>query len=100
MIKIIKVTGNSLSPFFLPGDFVLTSNFPWTVNQIQTEDFIVFVHREYGVLIKKIVSIDPLDKSILVAGIYPGSIRSETIGRIQREDFIGKVIWHYKKNRF
>ena len=99
MIKIIKVTGESLSPFFLHGDFVLVLNFPWIFNQIHIKDIIVFDHPEYGILIKKVVAVDPRNESITVAGTEPNSITSKAIGPIQKEDMIGKVIFHIKKPR-
>jgi len=36
MLKIIKVTGSSLSPFFLPGDYVLVNTYRSHENSISS----------------------------------------------------------------
>lgn len=92
MLKIIKVTGNSLSPFFLPGDYVLVWSAPRRFDQLAQGDFIVFDHIEFGRLIKKIVQNDPGQRSIQVEGIHPDSISGQVLGKIFYKDVLGKVI--------
>jgi len=99
MINIIKVTGNSLSPFFLPGDFVITVKTSWIVKNLQVGHVIIFNHSDYGVLVKKISSIDPVKQLIVVSGTHPESIDSKTFGPVNFKDITGKVIWHIKKPR-
>ncbi len=99
MIKIIKVTGNSLSPFFLSGDFVITIKTPWIVKKLQVGDIIIINHLEHGVLVKKIISIDPVKQLIVVSGTHPKSIDSKTFGPVNFQEVTGKVIWHIKKTR-
>ena len=99
MISIIKVTGNSLSPFFLPGDFVITIKTSWMFKKLQVGNIIVFNHIDYGVLIKKITSIDSAQQLLVVSGTHAGSIDSKTLGTINFHEVIGKVIWHIKKSR-
>jgi phage repressor protein C with HTH and peptisase S24 domain len=99
MIKIIKVTGKSLSPIFLPGDYVITSKSKFLIKEFRLNDFIVFFHPALGVLIKKILDIDPGEKTFKVAGTNPSSISSRSLGNVHQNDIIGKVIWHFKKPR-
>lgn len=96
MIKIIKVAGESLSPFFLPGDYVLLgtkSFYPW---KIQPGDFIVFDHAKYGRMIKKVLDYDPNTDHYHVSGTHPLSLNSDQIGPISSLDVIGKVLFHLK----
>ena len=92
MLKIIKVTGNSLSPFFLPGDYVLVWGAPRRFNQLTQGDFVVFDHIKYGRLIKKVVQNDPSQRSLRVKGVDPDSISSQVLGEILYRDVLGKVI--------
>ena len=99
MLKIIKVAGNSLSPFFLPGDYVLIGKNIWSAKGYVPGDFIVFNHPVNGLMIKKVLSIDPAANTFEVAGTHPLSVDSSSLGRIQRRDILGKVLWHIKKPR-
>lgn len=93
MIKIIKVTGESLSPFFLPGDYVVVSRSPLLAGKLQKGDMIVFHHPDHGRMIKEIAAV-PDQHHLIVTGYRPGSIDSSTFGPIPRTAVIGKVIWH------
>jgi phage repressor protein C with HTH and peptisase S24 domain len=93
MIKFIKVTGDSLSPAYKEGDYVMLITVPFL--SFKRGDTIVFRHTQYGTMIKNIDSIDS-DK-IFVVGTHPLSIDSRQFGPIQRGDVEGKVIWHIKK---
>ncbi len=99
MINIIKVTGNSLSPFFLPGDYVITVKASWVLNNLKVGNVIVFNHLDYGVLVKIITSIDPVKQIVIVSGTHPDSIDSKTFGPVKFQEVSGKVIWHIKKPR-
>jgi len=99
MINIIKVAGNSLSPFFLPGDFIITIKTSRILKNLQVGNVIVFNHSDYGVLIKKINSIDPENQLIFVSGTHPESIDSKAFGPVNFQEVSGKVIWHIKKPR-
>lgn len=91
MIKIIKVTGNSLSPFFLPGDYVLVIRMPRHYKSLSPGDFVVFNHSEYGRLIKQVVLNNPSETYIETAGIHPDSLSIQKIGRVHYKHIIGKV---------
>lgn len=94
MFKIIKVTGNSLSPFFLPGDYVVALTCGWLLRKLSPGDVIVFRHPEYGQMLKKVKGIARKTGAISVRGIHPESIDSRQFGPITPDAVIGKVIWH------
>ena len=92
MIKIIKVTGNSLSPFFLPGEYAVIWHSARTLKKLTAGDFVVFDHDQYGMLIKKVVRNNPLDSLIETEGIHPDSLSKQDIGKIPYENIKGKVL--------
>ena len=96
MIKFLKVTGYSLSPFFLPDDYVLILKINFLIRPLQSGDIIAFTHSDLGLLIKEVVNYDKLKEQIIVRGAHPSSIDSRQFGPISLHDVIGKVIWHVK----
>jgi signal peptidase I len=92
MLKIIKVTGSSLSPFFLPGDFVLIWRAPRRFKNLLPGDFVVFEHDTYGVLIKEVVHNPQIGEYLELRGIHPASVSEEQIGKIPYSKVIGKAI--------
>jgi phage repressor protein C with HTH and peptisase S24 domain len=92
MIKIIKVTGNSLSPFFLPGEYAVLWHSTRSIRKLSPGDFVVFDHDQYGMLIKKVVSNNPPGSLIEAEGIHPDSLSKQDIGKIPYENIIGKVL--------
>ncbi|HDD62310.1 MAG TPA: hypothetical protein ENF22_07285 [Chloroflexi bacterium] len=99
MLKIIKVTGNSLSPFILSGDFVLISTSHRQFKNLKEDDPVVFNHPEYGRLIKLIDKNYPDSENLKVTGIHEESISSHKLGLIPYSDLIGRVIFHIKQPR-
>jgi nickel-type superoxide dismutase maturation protease len=97
MIQILKVTGESLSPVFLEGDFVVVSKIPFVLRKIKAGDIVVFQHPVYGTMIKKVDYISPNGEEIFVLGTHPESTDSRQFGPLQRRQLIGKVIWHIGK---
>jgi nickel-type superoxide dismutase maturation protease len=97
MIQILKVTGESLSPVFLEGDFVVVSKIPFVLRKIKAGDIVVFQHPVYGTMIKKVEYISPNGEEIFVLGTHPESTDSRQFGPLQRRQLIGKVIWHIGK---
>jgi nickel-type superoxide dismutase maturation protease len=97
MIQILKVTGESLSPFFLEGDFVVVSKIPFVLRKIKCGDIVVFRHPAYGTMIKKVEQISPDGEEIFVLGTHPESTDSRQFGPLLRRQLIGKVIWHIRK---
>ena len=97
MIKIVKVTGESLSPFFLPGDYVIVGKLPFKFGDITVGDTIVFPHPSFGLLIKKVLSVNTETHYILVEGSHPHSLTSNQIGPIHLSTIFGKVMFHIKR---
>jgi len=99
MLKIIKVTGNSLSPFFLPGDYVLVSSYRPGYKKLHAGTVVVFQHTEFGRLIKRVHTNFPGTENMKVAGSHANSISSHKLDLIPYADLIGKVIFHIKQPR-
>jgi signal peptidase I len=97
MFRIIKVTGESLSPEFQEGDFVLTAKIPFLFSSFQQGDILVFKHPDYGRLIKIVDRVENDATAYFVVGTHPNSLDSHRLGLIKQENIIGKVIWHVKK---
>lgn len=97
MLKIIKVTGDSMSPDFKEGDFVLLATASFLLKRLKVGDTIVFVHKLYGILIKRIASFDPETGEVYIEGTRPDSLDSRRLGTIRRENIQGKVIAHFSR---
>lgn len=89
MLRIFKITGDSMSPAFPPNHYVLalTSFFSVKVN-----DIVVVNHIEYGRIIKRVVSLNA-NKSLLLGSDNPSGVSTEQIGVVQKHQVIAKVIW-------
>jgi len=96
VIKLLKVTGYSLSPFFLPDDYVLVVRSRFLIRQLKPGDIIAFLHSQYGLLIKKVENFDKDTEQIIVSGTHPSSIDSRQFGPILFHEIVGKVVWHVK----
>ena len=96
MLRLLKIRGDSLTPEFQEGDFVLVSKIPFFFSSLKPGDIIAFHQPGYGLLIKRVQSIAQ-DSRIEVIGSHPDSIDSRVFGPIRDKDIIGKVIWHIRK---
>ncbi len=99
MLKIIRVHGESLSPEFQPGDYVLLRTGKRAVRAIQAGDVIVFRQAAYGTMIKRVQQIEPESGWLHVRGTHPASVDSARFGPIPPEEVIGKVIGHIRRPR-
>lgn len=97
MIRLVKVTGQSLSPEYRSGEYVLISALPIRLGWLKIGDVIVFRQPAYGTLIKKIQRLALDQDEIYVIGNHSASVDSRIFGPIRREQVLGKVIWHLKK---
>ena len=97
MFRLIKVTGRSLQPDYLDGDFVVASKIPILFGKLRPGDVIVFRHEVYGTLIKIVEWFHPDQDEIFVVGLQENSIDSRKFGPISLQDVIGKVIWRFQK---
>jgi signal peptidase I len=97
MLQILKVTGNSLSPAFNEGDFVLAAKIPFIISGLRPGDVIVFHYPALGTLIKRIDYVSPGGDDLYVIGTQENSVDSRQFGPIKKRDVTGKVIWHIRK---
>ncbi len=97
MLRLIKVTENSLHPLYQDGDYVLTSRIPILFGALRPGDAVVFRHEIYGTLIKLVDQFDRGKDEIRVIGLHENSVDSRLFGPVHSGDLIGKVIWHIRK---
>ncbi|MFC2064709.1 S26 family signal peptidase [Chloroflexota bacterium] len=95
-ISIYRIKGDSMIPIYYEGDFVILSGFPFTLNNLSVGDDIVFYHKIYSTLIKRIVQLMK-DDTIIVKGINSLSVSGNKLGPIQKSNVKGKVILHISK---
>lgn len=94
MLKLIKVTGHSLSPEYKEGDFVLAVKIPLFCCSIKAGDTIIFHHPQYGQMIKRVSWAERSQDAVFVTGRHPDSVDSRNFGPISYEMIKWKVIWH------
>ena len=97
MFRIIKVEGDSMSPDYNSGDYLLVSRFPLLFNFIRINTAAVFNSSKYGVMIKKVSEIDSAKKQFFFKGANQMSVTTEMIGAIDKKNIIGVVLLHFKK---
>jgi signal peptidase I len=97
MFRLLKVRGNSLSPDFCEGDYVLTLRVPFPTVKIKVGDVITFTQPGYGTLIKRVRRILDGEHKFDVRGRLTESSDSRDFGPIAPEQVTGKVIWHSKR---
>lgn len=97
MLKLVKVSGNSLLPKYRDGDFVVVSRIPVILGMLAPGDAVTFETKDYGTMIKIVDSVSPDGMQLVVKGIHPLSVDSRQIGPVSKRNVTGKVIWHIKK---
>jgi nickel-type superoxide dismutase maturation protease len=97
MLRIIKVTGESLSPEVQEGDYVVITTVPFFFNALKQGDMIVFRHPVYGTMVKHVARVDPGSEEIFVVGSHPQSVDSRQFGSIPKKWITGKVLWQIAK---
>ncbi len=93
MIKIVKVRGLSMSPEYLPGDYLLVLKRPFL--SLKTGDNVIFEREGLGNLVKKVDKLSSKDAFLI--GSHPSSVDSRHFGEIPIRSIEGKVIYHIKK---
>jgi signal peptidase I len=97
MLKLLKILGDSLTPEYKNGDFVMISKIPFLFVQPSPGDIIAFHQPGYGLLIKRIQQITP-EGEVSVIGSHPDSVDSRVFGLVKKENILGKVFWHIQKS--
>ena len=99
MIKLIKVTGNSLSPSFLDGDYVLIGTRKRKLASYKIGDILVADHQLLGLIIKRVRANHPDTQTFELEGTNPASISSQKIGLVPYQAVLGEVLLHIKRPR-
>lgn len=94
LLRILKVSGQSLMPVYQDGDFVLVSKIPILFRGIRPGDFVVFQHPRHGKLIKRVERLESEGASVYLLGTNSRSIDSRDFGAVPRGMVLGKVILH------
>ncbi|HIC78920.1 MAG TPA: hypothetical protein EYP02_07015 [Sulfurovum sp.] len=89
MFKLLKISGNSLYPFFKDGQRVLCRKL-YANSTLRVNDTVVIHKKPYGLIAKKITIIN-LNKFYL-RGNSPDSIDSRDFGYIDKEDLKYKIL--------
>jgi len=97
MLKLLKISGESLTPEYQNGDFVMISKIPFLFVPPSPGDIIAFHQPGYGLLIKRIQQITP-EGEVSVIGSHPDSVDSRVFGFVKKENILGKVFWHIQKS--
>ena len=97
MLRLIKVTGDSLYPDYQSGDFVITSKIPVLFGSLREGDVVVFDRPPHGLLIKRIERVEAGGKQYFVLGTQLHSVDSRDFGPIARREILGKVLYHARK---
>ncbi len=94
LLKILRVRGESLAPRYRDGDYVVISGL--ALKQIRPGDVVVFIHPEYGCLIKRVDGLEPCG-NLRVLGDDIDSVDSRRFGSVPGSSIIGHVVFHIKQ---
>ncbi|PJH75690.1 MAG: S26 family signal peptidase [Anaerolineae bacterium CG_4_9_14_0_8_um_filter_58_9] len=97
MLQLLKVTGESLSPLYKEGDFVVITTLPFFLRRLRQGNIIVFQHGLYGTLIKIVERVLLDEDAVYVIGANEDSLDSRRLGPISRAAIKGRVLWHIAK---
>ena len=89
---IYRVEGDSMSPSFLPGDYVLSLKLPF--QWLRPDQVILVKHPELGLMIKRILTVNNQDPSHLqlIGDNLALSTSTQAIGQVKPSQVLGKVI--------
>lgn len=90
MLKIFKISGDSLYPFYKNGERVLCRKI-FRNTHINVNDTLVFEKDHYGLMIKKVKDIR--DKNYFVEGTTPLSIDSRNFGTLSHQEVKYRVLF-------
>lgn len=90
-IRIHKVQGQSMSPHFMPNDYVISLTLPWL--NYKVNDVVLCNHPDFGVIIKRIDTISANDTYQLSSDNVTQGVSQSTLGIQKKHQLIGKVIW-------
>ena len=92
MLQLFKISGDSLYPFYKNGERVVCRKV-FRGTHINTDDTVVFEKDNYGMMIKKVTSIEK--NAYFVEGTDPYSIDSRNFGSLEKEAIKYKVLFKF-----
>jgi len=94
LIRILRITGASLTPKFQPGDYILICT--WVdKRKLKPGDVVVFHQPGYGTLVKRVQEIYPEREVCWLIGNVPESVDSNEFGEVPFTNIIGKSVMHF-----
>lgn len=92
MFQLFKISGDSLYPYYKNGQRVVCSKV-FKGTKIKVNDTVVFEKDAYGMMIKRVRSID--NNSYFVEGTDPMSIDSRNFGALKLKEIKYKVLFKF-----
>ncbi len=92
MLQLFKISGDSLYPFYKNGERVVCRKV-FRGTHIDIDDTVVFEKDNYGMMIKKVTSIEK--NAYFVEGTDPLSIDSRNFGSLEKEAIKYKVLFKF-----
>jgi signal peptidase I len=97
MFQLLRVRGQSLTPDYREGDYVLAAKAPFPSGKIRAGDVILFDQPGYGKLIKRVSRVLNDGGAFEVRGTQVASTDSRHFGPVPADRVSGKVIWHIRR---
>lgn len=97
MLKIVRVSGDSMQPSLLDGDFVVVLT--WPKKALRTGQVVVVTCPHLGILIKRVQEILPNGEFFLSGDNTAASLATEKMGRFNSQGVIGKVLCCVRRPR-
>lgn len=92
MLQLFKISGDSLYPFYKHGQRVICRKI-FSKTDIHVDDTVVFEKETYGLMIKKVKSIE--NDTYFVEGTNPYSIDSRDFGVLLKQELKYKVMFTF-----
>jgi phage repressor protein C with HTH and peptisase S24 domain len=92
MLQLFKISGDSLYPFYKNGERVICRKV-FRRTDININDAVIFEKENYGMMIKRVTSIDK--NAYFVEGTDPFSIDSRNFGTLDKEAIKYKVLFKF-----
>ena len=99
MVRVLRISGDSMSPDYREGDFVVIATAPFLFHILKPGDVIAFEHGYYGLLIKRISRRGDATDEFIVEGVNSNSLDSRRLGPVRLDAIRGRVIAHFPKPR-
>ena len=92
MFQLFKISGDSLYPYYKNGQRVVCRKV-FKGTKIKVDDTVVFEKDAYGMMIKRVRSID--NHTYFVEGTDPMSIDSRNFGALKLKEIMYKVLFKF-----